>query len=175
MDSVSGGSFTNQDIASGGVIDTSALTAMLLDRFPASSGEGDEQLPVTPPSEGEDSGAEEDQGGESEEPETTPAEPSEDGLLLGLRNGQSVGSEGIKIRIGNIPEGASRVYLYWITGYEWFPRSFTYLDGRDLIAGRAELESSSQYILYGKKYLVAEVVDVYGQRIASESVQLNGL
>ncbi|SME95842.1 S8 family peptidase [Pseudobacteriovorax antillogorgiicola] len=160
------GTFGSSEIATAGLVDANALVAALQERFPSDdTGTPAPTNPMEP-------GSGDDNGSDPEEPAPTPGEGFR---FVGLQDGQTISASGLRIQVAGWPENTARIYLYWITGNEWFPRSFTSLGRENLGNSGDVVTTESTYVLYGTKYLVAEAKDSYGRRLGTQQVLLKGL
>ncbi len=163
--------FPREDIIAGGLVDAKAILLELQKRFP-DDGRPTEPNPVDPtptdPTKPDPT--------EPTDPEPAPEPAPETGgfSFVGLEEGQAIGGV-LKLTVSGWPEGTARINLYWITGYEWFPRAFTSLGSQNLNSAGTAVTTDKSYLLYGTRYLVAEAVDSRGRRLKVESIVLQGL
>ena len=159
--------FGTADVRSGGLISVPALVTSLMQRFPEPQ-QPDEE-PTTPPTQPQPN---EPQPPQPEQPEE-PAKP-EGMQFVNLTEGQTL-SGAVRIALAGWPEGTYRIYLYWLSGNEWFPSSFTSVGRENLLSDGQTVATNDYYYLYGNKSLMAVAVNGYGQTIQVSTVRLRGL
>ena len=157
--------FGSSDVISGGLLNAPLLVKEVQARFP-------EQKPEEPaPTEPQQPNPEQ-PAPEQPDDEVTP-QPS--GLsFVGLQDGQTL-QGATRIAVTGWPQGSYRIYLYWLSGNEWFPRSFTSIGRENLTSDGETVVTPDYYYLYGNKKLIAEAVDAYGRRLKITSISLKGL
>lgn len=153
------------DVASGGVMDTLALTnALLAGRSPENE---TPSMPAPNPT-------------PAPKPTPTPeqpapTQPTPSGMsFVGLTDGQTLYSATRFAVTGWPKDKTVRIYLYWVTSSDPTPYSFATLDRSDLDATGTKVQTPDSYYLYGSGTLVAEAVDSRGQQLQLIRIRLNG-